>query len=173
MFAAWPDAGTAHVQALGAWEGSGAPWDKDAFGSDVPVDLLLYIQGETLAAENGREAVITNADLEIHFQSGTTSITRCFSPRDDLKVGYIACERDIRGMPPVQIFLENHDDQQWSGLISWRRKSVPITFSRPRMPTEIGPQNELAGDWQSSGHNPLGGCTEFMRDASSGLKNGS
>ncbi len=148
--AARPEVDTTSVQALGAWEGSVATWDRDAFGSDAPTELLLYIQGQTFAGERSHELVITNADLEIHFQSGINSITRCFSPRDELKSESIACERDIPGVAPAQIFLENHDGQQWSGLISWRRHSVPITFTRPRMPAEAKPTNELAGDWRSS-----------------------
>jgi hypothetical protein len=138
------------------------------FGSDASTELLLYIRGKTLAGEDGQHLVITSADLEIHFQSGMNSITRCFSPRDELKLESIACERDIRGLPPVQIFLENHDDQQWSGSISWRRHSVPITFTRPRIPAEIGPQNQLVGDWRSSDPKCLGNEVFHIRTSETG-----
>jgi len=91
---AQPEADATRVQALGAWEASIATWDKDAFGSDAPAELLLYIHGETLTREQGQELVITNADLEIHLQSGRKSIIHCFPPRDELQLESIACKRE-------------------------------------------------------------------------------
>jgi hypothetical protein len=136
------------ARALGAWEASIPEWDQHIFGSDHVTGLLLHIEGQALPSQNGPVLSITEVDFRIRFQSGSTSITRCWPPRDVLTLSSITCERAWGDH--VEIALENHDSGTWSGLFSWRNTPLPVTFRPLRPVSSVNPAHPLAGEWRSS-----------------------